>query len=185
MKTVYFMLTRTGTMPSRLIHFFVRGRYTHISLAIHPKTDEFYSFARKRLHNPLCAGFIVENIHTFVFSKYPDCDCAVYAIKVSDEVYRKIESIVNDFVTAPDSYKYNFLGLIPSKIGINYNRPRHFTCSQFVATVLERAGAVELPKPPSLMMPSDFLSIPNISAVYNGKLEDCVIEEYPVCINRQ
>lgn len=183
MKTIYVMLTKTGTVPSRLIHFFVRGSYTHTSLAIRPRTDEFYSFARKRLHNPLCAGFLVENIHTFVFSKYPDCDCAVYAVEVSDEVYNKIEAIVNDFVSAPDSYKYNFLGLIPSRIGINYTRERHFTCSQFVATVLERSGAVELPKPPSLMMPSDFLKIPNLSPVYKGKLKACIIEEYPVCVN--
>lgn len=177
------MLTKTGTMPSRLIHFFIKGSYTHTSLAIHPRTDEFYSFARKRLHNPLCAGFIVEDIHTFVFSKYPDCNCAVYAINVSDDVYEKIEMILHNFVSAPDSYKYNFLGLIPSRLGIDHSRKRHFTCSQFVATVLESSGAVKLPKPPSLMMPPDFLKIPNLTPIYNGKLKNCRIEEDPVCIN--
>ena len=183
MKKIYVMLTRTGTLPSRLIHFFVKGSYTHTSLAIRPRTDEFYSFARKRLHNPLCAGFLIEDIHTFVFSKYPDCDCAVYAIEVSDDVYDKIENIIDKFVSAPNSYKYNFLGLIPSKMGVDYNRKHHFTCSQFVATVLEQADAVDLPKPPSLMMPSDFLKLPNIIPVYEGKLKNCRIEKDPVCIN--
>ena len=183
MKTIYIMFTRTGTLPSRIIHFFVKGRFTHISLAIRPRTDEFYSFARTRLHNPLCAGFIVENIHTFIFSRYPDSDCAVYAMSVTDEVYEKTEAIINEFSRERSKYRYNFLGLIPSKIGVDFKRSRHFTCSQFVATVLYRAGAVELPKPPSLMMPCDFLELPNITQVYSGKLKNCRIDEYSVHIN--
>ena len=183
MKTVYLMLTKTGTVPSRLIHCFVRGKYTHTSLAIRPRTDEFYSFARKRLHNPLCAGFLVENIHTFVFSKYPDSNCAVYAIDVSDEAYERMETMIQSFIDNSERYKYNFLGLIPSKIGIEYDRKHHFTCSQFVATVLHNSGAVELPKPPSLMMPCDFLKLQNISPVYQGKLKDCKISTDPVCVN--
>ena len=174
-KTVYILLTRTGTLPSRLIHSFVRGKYTHASLAIRPRTDEFYSFARRTLRNPLNAGFIIEDIHTFVFSKYPDSDCAVYSLEVSDDAYERLENTINKFVSNPRRYNYNFLGLLPAKLGIEFNRKYHYTCSQFVATLLHSSGAVALPKPPSLMMPCDFLKIPNITPVYEGKLKNCKI----------
>ena len=128
------------------------------------------------MNNPLNAGFIVENTKEFVFAKYPDCLCSVYSLDVSDEVYENMKEILSVFFSNKDKYRYNFLGAIPLRLGIKWNRKYHFTCSQFVAFVLQKSGAVKLPKHYSLMMPNDFLTIKEISLVYKGKIGDCKIK---------
>lgn len=173
MKKIYLLLSRTGTVPSRMIHSLLGGRYTHVSIAIRPATNEFYSFARRKLNNPLNAGFIIENIHTLVFSKYPDCNCGLYSLEVTDEAYAKIKKTVEHFVDNRSHYDYNFLGLLPARLGIKTNRKHNFTCSQFVATVLSKADAVELPKHPSLMMPNDFLTLKGATLIYSGPIKNC------------
>lgn len=173
LKKIYLLLSRTGTIPSRVIHSLVGGTFTHSSIALRPTTAEFYSFARRTMHNPFNAGFITENIHTMVFSKYPDCNCAIYSLEVSDEAYEKLSGIIEHCVNNSERYNYNFLGLIPTRLGIRTNRKYNFTCSQFVATVLLRSGAVELPKHPSLMMPNDFTKLNGAKQIYIGPLKNC------------
>ncbi len=175
MKKIYLLLSRTGTIPSRMIHTALGGRFTHVSISVKPSTDKFYSFARKKLNNPLVAGFVTENTRTQVFSRYPDCNCAVYALEVSDEKYEKIVKILNHFENNGEQFGYNFLGLLPARLGIDLPRKYHFTCSQFVATVLHCAEAAVLPKSPSLMMPNDFPKISGVALVYSGKIGDCKI----------
>lgn len=177
MKEIYILLSKTGTIPSRLIHTIQRGEYTHASFSLTPTTDRFYSFARRSLHNFLNAGFFVEDIHTHVFAKYPDCDCGLYSLEISDEAYERLSKIVTMMIENEDRFDYNFFGLLPAKLGIKMYRKYHYTCSQFVATALYRSGDVKLPKDPSLMMPNDFLLIDGIKEIYSGKIKDC---KFPV-----
>jgi len=173
MKQVYILLTRTRTMPARMIHVFTNGAFTHTSISLRPVTDEFYSYARRTLHNPLNAGLIVENIHTFVFAKYPDCHCAVYTISISDRSYQKLKELIQFYMRHYDRCRYNFAGMLPSRLGIRIPRKFRFTCSQFVAFLLYRSGAVSLPKDPYLMMPDDFMKICGAKKIYEGRLDAC------------
>lgn len=177
MRKIYILLSRTGTLPSRMIHLSLGGLYTHASIAITPETNKLYSFARRTLHNPLNAGFMLEDTKTHVFAVHQKCNCAVYSIEISDDAYANIEKVLKRFVANPKRFGYNFLGVIPSRLGIPWNRKHHFTCSQFVAYVLHVSGGVKLPKEYSLMMPNDFLDIVGMKLVYSGKIRDCKIEK--------
>ena len=73
---------------------------------------------------------------------------------------------------------YNFLGLLPAKLGIKFERKKNFTCSQFVASVLHYSGAVELPKHPSLMMPNDFPELESVKLIYTGTIKNCYLEAH-------
>ena len=48
-------------------------------------------------------------------------------------------------------------------------RSPHF-CSQFVSEVLQKSGALELPKPSTLMHPSDYAELPELRCLYRGTL---------------
>ena len=175
LKTIYILLTRTGTLPARIIHIFKGGTFTHTSLSLKPSTDCLYSYARRKIKNPFKAGLITENIHTEVFAQYPDCHCAMYALKVSDEAYENMKKEITFFFDNYKKAKYNFLGLIPLAIGIRIRRKFRLTCSQFVAIILEKSREIELPKDPYLMLPNDFPHICGIELIYDGLLKDCVV----------
>ena len=55
-RTVYILLTRSGTWFSRLIHLATQDSYTHVSIGLDGPTGPFYSFARKYEHFALPAG---------------------------------------------------------------------------------------------------------------------------------
>ena len=94
MKQIYLLFSKTQTLPSRLIFAIKGGKFTHVSLSLLPDTNEFYSYARRKIHNPLIGGFIVENIHSGIMARYPDSICSIYSLEVTDEIYENIEGVV-------------------------------------------------------------------------------------------
>lgn len=177
MKHLYILLSRTGTLPARMIHGITKGTFSHSSLALSPQTDRFYSYARRTLHNPLNAGIIVEDIHSFVFARYPHCHCALLAIEVSDEAHAKTEACILRHLRHYRKAKYNFLGALPLRMGIRVPRKFKLVCSQFVARALEESGEIRLPKDPYLMLPDDFLRIEGVRVIYDGELQNCRFDE--------
>lgn len=175
MKKVYLLLSRTGTVPSRVIHKATGGTFTHTSISLTPATDRFYSYARRRIHNPLRAGLFIENIHTGVFAMYPDCHCSLFSLDVSDEAFEKMQRCVKHFLNNYKRAKYNFLGVVPLRLGIRFPRKYRLTCSQFVAVVLASSGEVSLPKDPYRMLPNDFPKLAGLKKLYDGPLKDCAI----------
>ena len=175
MKKIYILLSRTDTIPARIIRTFAKGEFSHVSVSLFPRTDCFYSYARRHVNIPLFAGFISEDIHTKVFARYPECHCALFSVDVSDEGYERAKELIKNLRHNRRKATYSFLSMATIKMGIPLKRKYKFTCSQFAAYLLNRTGDVQLPKDPYLMLPNDFLNIPNIKILYDGKLKDCVI----------
>ena len=172
MRQVYVLLSRTQTLPSKIVHSVTGGDFTHTSLALSPRSDHFYSFGRRKLNNPLVAGLIVEDVQDGVFKKYPNAHCALYQISVSDMGYKKIQKYLCYLLENYPIAKYNFAGAIPQRIGIRWRRKFRFTCSQFVATALSKSEEIPLPKNPNLMLPNDFLKVTAMEQIYKGPLKD-------------
>lgn len=176
MKKFYILLSGTGTLPARAIRKFTKSTYSHTSFSLYPRTDLFYSYARRHANLPIFSGFISENIHTNVFARYPDAPCALYSIDVSDEAYEKAKKLIRYFRARKKEATYNFWGAYVMPFGIPIKRMNKFTCSQFVAFILYYSGAISLPKDPYLMMPDDFMTLKGIRLLYKGRLEDCKIQ---------
>lgn len=67
-------------------------------------------------------------------------------------------------------YRFNVLGLVLCAMHIRWQRRRHYFCSQFVSDVLEKSGALELPKDSTLMHPNDYTQLGQLRCVYEGRL---------------
>ena len=173
MKQVYILLSRTNTLPSRFIHHWTKGSFTHASISLTPGTDRFFSYARRKLNNPLKAGLITENIHTFIFALYPESPCVLYSVDVSDEAYERMEKRIQYYFSHYKKAKYNFLGAIPLRFGVRIPRRFRLVCSQFVALMLYESGEITLPKDPYMTLPNDFPKIDGLNMIYSGTLKDC------------
>ena len=175
MKPIYIFLTRSRSLPSRLIALFTGDRYTHASLAFDGELTSLYSFARRYPSLPLPAGLVVEHLDRGFYRTQRGIPCAILRLRVPEAVYRSVRLRVMNMLRRSGEYRYSVLGLILCRHGIPAERKNRYFCSQFVAKVLSDAGALRLPKPPSLMRPADFadpalFSGCGIECVYRGRL---------------
>ncbi len=170
MKSIYIVLTKSESLPSRLINFFTRDKYTHASISFDEDFRVMYSFARKYPHTPLPAGLVEERVDSGFWKHQQNIPCAVMKIDVSDRTYFRVKYTVSEMLDRRDEFKYSLIGLLMCGMNIEADIPNNYFCSQFVAHVLAKSGAIKFDKPETLIHPADFYTMDKFSRVYEGKL---------------
>ena len=172
MKTIYILRTRSGTLLSKLVYAVTGASYTHASMAFDEELDCLYSSTRKNGYTMFPAGPSKEYLNKGVFRLRGDAPCALYALEVTDEAYVRARRRAEHMMARGELYRFNTLGLILCALHIRWQRRRHYFCSQFVSEVLQKSGALDLPKPSTLMHPSDYAELPQLRCLYRGTLAD-------------
>ena len=149
MQSIYIILSQSGTDISKLLKFVTREKYNHASICITDDFTKFYSFGRKKINNPLIGGFLIENAFEHVFGKFNYVPCLILELKINDDQYIKIESLINDFIKKSDSLSYDFLALFLAKTPLSITNDSKYFCSQFVAKILNDIG-ISTPKNQSI-----------------------------------
>lgn len=167
---IYVLLSRTNTIIAAMVRFFTKAPYSHTSISLDPELEHLYSFARRKINNPLTAGFIHEDIEKGVFGSDKRITCKVYKIPVTEEQYEKIHAEIVKFKQDPDYYKYNFVGLFAGILRLNIRDDRHFTCCAFVDHVLVAGGISLFEDENKLIKPYDFHNELHEHEMYEGKL---------------
>ncbi|MBR4200216.1 MAG: hypothetical protein IKQ91_02930 [Oscillospiraceae bacterium] len=168
-RSVYVVVTRTGTGPAKAIRLISRMPYTHVSLSGDASLHQLYSFCRNYTRIPLPATFNLEMIGEGTLGKFDNIPCEIYEVPLTEEQYAHYECMIEHFITCRKLYSYSLLGLLRVKLQIESELQNKFVCSQFVAYVLEECG-VKLEKPPCLYSPDDLRYIPDAKLVYRGEL---------------
>ncbi len=169
-KSIYILISKTSTMPSYFIKKWTKEPYAHTSLALDIELREMYSFARKGMHNPFNCGFISEDIESGIFGRDVNTRCVVFELPVTAEQHEKVLDELNKFKAYPEKYKYNYWGIFGVVRNKAVERKYNYFCSQFVATVLKRAGIDILDKEPGLIRPEDFRRCKALNVIYKGLL---------------
>ena len=181
MKSIYIVLLRSNTFLSRAIRMATFSPFTHVSISFSESLHPLYSFGRKNKHHLLPAGLVTEDINTSFLGN--DLPCAVYKLQVSNSVFEQVKQEVDRMMADIESYQYNIFGLILCRLGVPYHRDTHYFCSQFVSEVLHRSNAIQLSKPSSLMQPSDFIDLPELTCIFEGYLNS-LKKAKPAAINK-
>lgn len=169
-KCVYIVISKTETLPSNVIKMWTKEPYAHTSIAMDIELKEMYSFARKRLRNPFNCGFISEDITSGVFGRDQETTCRVARLWVTSKQYKNIVKILKSFRKNKDFYKYNYIGIFGVVFNRAVERKYNYFCSQFVYSVLEKAGVEMFGKKPGLARPEDFRVWDELELIYEGKL---------------
>ncbi len=146
MKQVNIMLTKYSDWGSTLIYLACGFGYTHAAIGLDENPDVYYSFNRK--------GFCEENLTKYRRHGVKKSVC--YQLEVTDEAYEKLTECIEEFRRKREQYCYSTLGAILCHLQIPYKWENRYFCSQFVAEVLKRSGAVHLKKKPYLYLPNQF-----------------------------
>jgi len=168
-KTIYILLTNTGSLFSTAIGFYTRQRFNHVSIALNDDFKAIYSFGRKHPKNPIVGGFVNE-IETQIYEHFESTSCIVLKKTVSAEKYARILESINKFENEKYIYSYNLIGFAGFIVNVPIKRNNAFFCSQFVGEVLKQGGVDFTSKPSELVKPSDFLQHSKFEQVYNGDL---------------
>ena len=170
MKSLYIFLTRTESIVSKIVHFFTNDTYTHSAIAFDRELVDIYSSARKNGINMFPAGPCREHLDRGFYARVGKTPCAIYELKVTDEVYDRAKDEVDWFMQHQDDFKFSALGIIACKFGVAWQRKNKYFCSQFVAEILRRSGAAELPKINCLMRPSDYMILDGLTKIFEGDI---------------
>lgn len=147
---------------------FTRFRYTHASIGLSEDLNTFYSFVHK--------GFIVEKITRYLKPEREPFPCALYEIEVPEKVYQNIKQLLQSYAARRSSLRYSRFSLILCLLGIPFKQKNSYFCSHFVAEVLQRAKAVQLPKNSVLCLPKDFHNLKETRMIFRGNLQEMVTQ---------
>lgn len=144
MKTVTILLTKYSDWFGTFICKICKKDYSHASISIDEKEEVFYSFNYK--------GFIVEK-PKIERPKARKQESLCIRLQVPEHIYKIIEEEINEFLLNKDFYKYSCLGVVLCLLQIPHKFKGKYFCSQFIAEILLKAGAVKLKKKESLYLP--------------------------------
>jgi len=171
MKSIYIVLSQSGSVPSRFLKFFTHDQYNHVSISLTPTLETMYSFARLKPNNPFIGGFVEEGKDFGTFKKFKKTIVNVMEFSVPDEKYNAIKYFIEYFKINKEKFKYNYIGVFLAALKLNY-RPKHkFYCSQFVKTILACFNIENSIDLPNVVKPIDFLKLNNKKIIYTGLLQ--------------
>ena len=167
-KSVYLLLTDTGTLFTKAIKLYTENSYNHASIAFDETLTEVYSFGRKKVNNPFIGGFVRENMDEGLFQ---NANCAIFEMTITQKEYNIMQQFIEEIAAVQDDYRYNLMGLIAILFKVKLERGNAFFCSEFVATVLSRSDRIKFNKPCSFITPYDLQILEGMQLIYQGQLK--------------
>lgn len=167
-KEIYIVLTRTGTLLSRMIGRVSKAEYNHASVSVDSELRTMYSFGRIHAYNPIIGGFVMEGPDFGTFKRFHEADAIVLRVPVTAEQYTKLSASLESMYARKWQYHYNFIGLVLAAAGIAWHRPNWYYCSEFVRDILDQCSILDASQYNEIVKPEDFLEGHEI--VYTGKL---------------
>ncbi len=161
---IHILLSNFLDTGSKVITALTGCSYPHASVGFDDDINTFYSFVSR--------GFIVEKISRYIKPGRAPYSCQLYTLEVSEKVYLRIKELISYFVKYKPYLGYSRLGMVLSLVGIPYKpSPLKYFCSQFVAEVLERAGAVRLKKKSRKYFSNDLKALPGMKLSFQGNMK--------------
>lgn len=170
MKKVYLVLTYTGTILSKIIKYYTKEEYAHVSISLDEDLEEMYSFGRLFPYIAFIGGFVHERINEGTFKRFKNTQAKICTIEVTDEQYEKLRELIYTFKTNKGLYRFNTIGLAGVVLKKKIKRKNYFYCAEFVKYALEETGITE--DLPEIIRPQNFGEIKNIEICYKGRLKE-------------
>ncbi len=168
MKKIYIVLTYTGTTLSKIVKFYTRKEYSHVSISLNKDLTEMYSFGRLNAYVPFIGGFVKESPKYGTFKRFHNTISKIYSMDVSDEIYDEIKKLIEEIKLDRENYRFNVIGLFAVPLRIKVKRRKCFYCAEFVKYLFDNSNLkIDLP---NIIKPDDFSKIDGTKEIYSGFL---------------
>lgn len=167
---IYIVLTHTGTILSKIVKWYTKKDFSHVSISLDKELNEMYSFGRLNPYNPFLGGFVHEYTDKGTFKRFKNTVAAIYFLEIEQEQYDNMKNTINKFEQEKEKYTFNILGLFAVSIHKKIKKENSFYCAEFVEYLIEKTGMkIDLPE---IITPEDFKKINNIQLIYRGLLQE-------------
>ncbi|MDF2821423.1 MAG: hypothetical protein K0R15_1864 [Clostridiales bacterium] len=175
-KDIFLVLSQSCTNFAKVIRYYTKEPYAHVSLAFDEDLEEMYSFGRKRTTNPFAGGFVNERVDGGTYARYAQKVC-IYKLEINEDQYTQLRQYIDEFKKNSEKHTYNIVGIAGVVVGVPIKRKYKYFCSQFVAYILQKSGIDLVDKPYEAASPSDFREkLEEIGAdkIYEGTVANLV-----------
>ena len=169
MAEIYIAFADTPGFFAGIIRRVIRQKYIHVALSLDPMLRETYSIGRRHPSVPLIAGFEKEDKKK-ILRAFPDADYMICSISCTEEQKKYIERELRQAMRERFRYHYAVIGLPFILMGKPFYQKNHFTCSSYIAKLLEEAGVCRWDRHFSLITPKDFYEYREKQKIYEGPL---------------
>ncbi len=173
MARIYIALVDTPGIFAYFIRRFLKQKYIHVVLALDAELEEAYSVGRRNPLIPLLAGFEREDKRK-IFRAFPTADYMICEVECTRQQKEEIRKRLEQDMEQRHRYHYAVLGLPFILLGKAFYQSNHYTCSSYIARVLEEQGIQIAPKHFSLVTPKDFYEYEDKRVLFEGALEELV-----------
>ena len=174
MAEIYIAFVDTPGFFAGIIRNVIRQKYIHVALSLDPYLEDTYSIGRRHPSIPLIAGFEKEDKYK-ILRAFPDADYMVCSVKSTAEQKKNIEGKLNEAMEQRFHYHYAVIGLPFILMNIPFYQKNHYTCSSYLAKLLEDAGVCKWNKHFSLVTPKDFYEYEGKKKIFEGSLYEFAV----------
>ena len=168
MKSIYIVLTHTGTVLSRIIKNYTQDEFSHVSISLDKELKEMYSFGRLNPYNPFWGGFVQEGINFGTFKRFRKTVCKIYSLKITEEQYNNVRGMIEYIKSSKQLHKFNVIGLFAVGFNKRISFENSFYCAEFVKYVLDKSEIEN--NLPEMIKPEDFKKMQGLNEIYEGPL---------------
>lgn len=167
---LYIVLSRPRTIVAALVGLFTHDLYTHSSVALDSSIGTMYSFSRRWRYYPFYGGFVSERFSGGMLKRFKELPGVVICINVSKTQYEIAKQLILEMKENQKRYKYDYLGFFGNVFSFGVNNSTRFTCSKFIAYMLQECGVTKFDRPLNLVRPQCLLSYGD-NIIYEGDLK--------------
>ena len=167
---LYIALVDTPGLFAWMIRKVIKINYIHVVLSLDKNLEQAYSVGRRNPFLPFFAGFEKENL-VQISKAFPTACYKIYSIACTKEQKAQIALQLTECYKRRFRFHYCILGLPFLLMGKPFYQKNHYTCSSFLARILEENGVLSFSKHFSLVTPKDFYEYQNQEILYEGTLQ--------------
>ncbi|MCI9136135.1 MAG: hypothetical protein HFH48_00995 [Lachnospiraceae bacterium] len=171
MEKLYVALVDTPGLFASIIRRVIGIDYIHVVLSLDEELNEAYSVGRRNPAVPLFAGFEKEDAEK-IEQAFPTARYRIASLECTREQKQNISRQLRECYEQRFHYHYCIAGLPMLLWNKPFYQKNHYTCSSFVANILEENGIKLFKKHFSLVTPRDFYELKHTRLVFEGTLHE-------------
>lgn len=171
MEHIYIAMVNTPGLFAAVIRRFIRQKYIHVVIGMDAELKEAYSFGRRNPRIPLFAGFEREDKRK-ILRAFPTAEYMVCELECSSEQKEEIQERLREDYRKRFRLHYAVAGLPFLVAGRPFYLKNQYTCSSYIARILQENQIRISGKHFSLVTPKDFYLYSEKKVIFEGSLAE-------------